>query len=73
MAPHGRNQEAPARLEPRRITTAPSSIGHRNAVPESAIPHALVSHFVPLSEQHFADEHAIDRTSIRLVNIRYSA
>ncbi len=41
--------------------------------PYSAIPHALVSHFVPLSDQHFADEHAIDRTSIRPVNIRYSA
>jgi hypothetical protein len=41
--------------------------------PYSAISHALVSDLVPLSEQHFADEQAIDRISIRPVNIRHSA
>jgi hypothetical protein len=41
--------------------------------PYSASPHALVSDFVPLSEQHFEDEHAIDRISVRPVNIRHSA
>jgi hypothetical protein len=39
----------------------------------SAISHALVRDFVPVSEQHFADEDAIDRMSIRPLNIRHSA
>jgi hypothetical protein len=36
-------------------------VGTTTRSAQSAIPHALVSDFVPLSEQHFADEHAIDR------------
>ena len=41
--------------------------------PFSAIPPAPVSDFSPVSKQHFADEHAIDRIPIRQVNIRHSA
>jgi hypothetical protein len=59
-------------ISTRRTTQSASSqaVGHAHRIGN---PHALVSDFVPLSEQHFADEHAVDRTSMRPVNIRHSA